>query len=67
MTRGRSRSALYSRGHPKVSLPYIDPTTGEVRTEGGRPVTLPWALLLRRDDVDLLEILETSGPRQPEA
>jgi hypothetical protein len=45
----------------------IDPGTGEVRTDGGRPVTLPWALLLRRDDVDLLEIFETAGPGQPEA
>lgn len=36
----------------------IDPSTGEVRTTDGRPVTLPWALLLRRDDVDLLEIFE---------
>jgi Family of unknown function (DUF6338) len=42
----------------------IDPATGAVRTEEERPILLPWALHLRRDDVDVLEFLETR-PDQP--
>ena len=36
----------------------IDPMTGEVATRDRRPITLPWALLLRREDVDVLELFE---------
>lgn len=58
------RRAGYASSYPASEDLYlstrieIDPMTGEVATRDGRPITLPWALLLRREDVDVLELFE---------
>ncbi|MHB8465661.1 MAG: hypothetical protein ACYDH6_07225 [Acidimicrobiales bacterium] len=69
--RGDDARLGYASSYPAAEDLYlpvrveIDPDTGTLRLDDGQPVTVPWALLLRRDDIDVLEFLEASAGRSP--
>jgi|SRR5579871_4305402 len=44
----------------------VDPTTGQLRLDGDTPIRLPWSLLIKREDIDLLEFLEVA-PDPPDS